>query len=91
MLAKLFKIGGCCGWGSSVVAAAINQEAAVVSVVLYQALCPDSSFASLSALAPCTWLHSASLSPEHHKQTVKEGSLSSKPGEEGELSPLLVI
>lgn len=32
--------------------AAINQEELVSSVVLYQALCSDSSLASLSAAAP---------------------------------------
>lgn len=50
------KWGARCGWGSSVVAAAINQEVAIASVVLYRALRPDSGLASLSALAPRTWL-----------------------------------
>lgn len=63
-----------------------------MSVILYQALCPDSSLASLSAPAPRTWLSTQPDPPDnmHRKHTEKEGSFSSKPGEEGELSPLQV-
>lgn len=84
---------GCCGRGVSLLAAAINQEVAVVTVVLYQAMCPDSRLASLSAPAPRTWLSTLPDPPDnmHCEQTEKEGSFSSKPGEEGELSPLLVM
>lgn len=70
-------MGGCCSCGSSLVAAAINQEVAVVSVVLYQALCPDSSLASLSAPAPRTWLSTVPDPPDNmcRKQTEKGGHL----------------
>lgn len=66
---------GCCGRGSFPAAAGINQEVAAVSVVLYQALCPDSSLASLSALAPRTWLSTLPDPPDnmHRKQTEKDG------------------
>lgn len=75
---------GCCGHGSSLVAAAINQQVAVVSVVLYQALCPDSSLAFLSAPAPRTWLSTLPDPPDnmHRKQTEKEGSFKATRGEE---------
>ena len=73
------------GGGSSVVAAAINQEVAIASVVLYQALRPDRSLASLSALAPRTWLSTVPDPPEsmHREQTEMEGCFSSKAGKEG--------
>lgn len=83
----VYKI-GCCSRGSCVVAAAINQEAAVVSVVLYQALCPDSSLASLSAPAPRTWLSTLPDPPDnmHHGQRRRGDSVQSTE-KTGELLP----
>lgn len=62
------------------VAAAINQEVAAVSVVLYQALCPDSSLASLSAPAPRTWLSTLPDPPDNtdRKPSEKERGLLSQ-------------
>lgn len=57
-------IAGNCGH-DSLVPAAINQEATVVSVVLYQGLCPDSSLVSLSGPAPRTWLSTQPDPPDN--------------------------
>lgn len=82
--------GGCCGRSSSLVAASINQEAAVVSVVLYQALCPDSSLASLSAPAPRTWLSTLpdSSNNMHRKQDGEGGEIQFKAGRRGRISTI---
>lgn len=76
------------------VEAAINQEVEVVSVVLYQALCPDSSLASLSAPAPRTWLSALPDPPDnmHHRQRRRGASVQSqvKKGGGG-LLPLLIM
>lgn len=50
----------------------MNQEVAVVSVVLYQALRPDTSLAALSASAPRTWLSTLRdfLDNMHHIQRM---------------------
>lgn len=70
----------CCGRGSFVAETAINQEVEVVSVVLYQALCPDSSLASLSAPAPRTWLSALPDPPDnmHHRQKRRGASVQSR-------------
>lgn len=70
---------------------AINQEVEVVSVVLYQALCPDSSLASLSAPGPRTWLSALPDPPDnmHHRQ--KRGASVQSREKRGELLPLLIM
>lgn len=77
--------GGCSGRGSSLVAAAINQEAAAASVVLYQALCPDSRLASLSAPAPRTWLSTLPDPPDNMRREQAEKERSFKAGRQGRI------